>query len=376
LFPKTEDETQRNEREKVIPKKEIPSGIVVRNILDGMFAVVPKDQSLGIIGSEGSGKTSAFSYLVGITLLQKHGTIYYDGLNILRDLEPAIRNQIGFIASFDWQDTDMTTMQLLMYVAKLRQLPKVERLDACNSVLDQLGSIDLAKRRLNSLNTKERRIVDIATAQLHRPMYIIMDEPTRGCLCEDREHIWRLLQRMMVGRICILFTESIEECRFLTTRMAFVANGRIHAIGTHMELKEHFGMGYVLSVVLTSLRRKSAFLGYISGIFPAAIYLPSGSEQQNSAKEDTIPHIELQFSVERGATSQIGPFLLDLETRMQEFGLVTFTVRQLHFYEVLDNIQKMATVVKLKREKQRRRLERKKFTHGRRKLLIRRNQRY
>lgn len=114
----------------------------------------------------------------------------------------------------------------------------------------------------------------MAIAFIGDPKVVFLDEPTTGMDPKNRRYIWELIQKMKVGRVVILTTHAMEEADILSDRIAVISKGSLRCVGTGLYLKNKYGDGYRLSVVVekddVSLMEES-----IKGIIPSCKILDS-----------------------------------------------------------------------------------------------------
>ena len=95
-----------------------------------------------------------------------------------------------------------------------------------------------------------KRRLSMAIAFIGDPRIVFLDEPTTGMDPKNRRYIWELIQKMKSGRVVILTTHAMEEADILSDRIAVVSKGSLRCVGTGLYLKNKYGDGYRLSVVV------------------------------------------------------------------------------------------------------------------------------
>lgn len=96
-----------------------------------------------------------------------------------------------------------------------------------------------------------KRRLSIAIALLGDPKMVFLDEPTTGMDPKNRQYIWHMIEKMKKGRAVMLTTHAMEEADALSDRVAIMIRGQLKCIGTPIALKNEYGDGYRLSVVVT-----------------------------------------------------------------------------------------------------------------------------
>ncbi len=123
-----------------------------------------------------------------------------------------------------------------------------------------LGEIDRRLRDVNLLHVKDamagtfsggmKRRLSMAIAFIGDPRIVFLDEPTTGMDPKNRRYIWELIQKMKKGRVVILTTHAMEEADILSDRIAVISQGSLRCVGTSLYLKNKYGDGYRLSLVV------------------------------------------------------------------------------------------------------------------------------
>jgi len=95
-----------------------------------------------------------------------------------------------------------------------------------------------------------KRRLSMAIAFIGDPKIVFLDEPTTGMDPKNRRYIWELIQKMKEGRVVILTTHAMEEADILSDRIAVISEGSLRCVGTGLYLKNRYGDGYRLTVVV------------------------------------------------------------------------------------------------------------------------------
>jgi ABC-type multidrug transport system ATPase subunit len=95
-----------------------------------------------------------------------------------------------------------------------------------------------------------KRRLSMAIAFIGDPRIVFLDEPTTGMDPKNRRYIWELVQKMKKGRAVILTTHAMEEADILSDRIAVISKGSLQCVGTGLYLKNKYGDGYRLSLVV------------------------------------------------------------------------------------------------------------------------------
>jgi ABC-2 type transport system ATP-binding protein len=225
--------------------------ITVKNLIetysDGTKAVddisfdVREGEFFGFLGPNGAGKSTTIKILT--TLLRKtSGSVTIAGYNLDTDAS-AIRKVIGVQSQETTVDGDLTGRENLFLQGHFQQMETSKLKERVNELL-KLVELELAadKRARNYSGGMKKRL-DLATALIHEPKLLFLDEPTTGLDPQSRSTIWTYLQRLNKeeGITIFLTTQYLEEADRLCKRLAIVDFGKIVTRGTPAELKREVG---------------------------------------------------------------------------------------------------------------------------------------
>jgi ABC-2 type transport system ATP-binding protein len=217
-----------------------------RRFGDGVEAVrgveldVAEGEIYAFLGPNGAGKTTTVRMLT--TLLRPTGgSARVAGHDVVA--EPGrVRRAIGVALQEAALDPLMTGRELLHLQATLHRIPRREGRGRAEELLARVGLSDVADRRVGTYSGGMRRRLDLATALMHRPRVLFLDEPTTGLDPVSRKTIWDEVRRLnREGTTVFLTTQYLEEADQLADRVGIIARGRIVAEGTPQELKAQVG---------------------------------------------------------------------------------------------------------------------------------------
>lgn len=254
--------------------------------LDGVSLSVEAGEIFGFLGQNGSGKSTTIRILT--TLLAPtagHGRI--GGLDI-RGQAGAVREKIGVALQEAGLDDLQTGRELLELQGHLYGMPG----DAVGGrVAELLQIVDLeeaATRPIRTYSGGMKRRLDLASALVHAPEIVFLDEPTTGLDPIAREGIWRYIERLNRedGVTFFLTTQYLEEADRLAQRIMILEAGRIVAEGSPEALKAEIATDVVTVHVgeASAVERAADLARGLAGVedvrttdTSVAIYLPDGS---------------------------------------------------------------------------------------------------
>jgi ABC-2 type transport system ATP-binding protein len=208
----------------------------------GIDLSVGRGEVFGFLGPNGAGKTTTVRMLC--TLLPiSDGTATVDGVDVRRD--PAeVRRRIGVALQEVGLDATQTGRELLELQCGLYRVSQPAARAA--ELLGLVGLEDAADRTIKGYSGGMKRRLDLATALVHEPAVLFLDEPTTGLDPASRMTIWDEVRRInAAGTTIFLTTQYLEEADQLCGRVAIIDDGQIVASGTPDALKAELGSDVV-----------------------------------------------------------------------------------------------------------------------------------
>jgi len=219
--------------------------------LDGVSFEVPRGTILGLLGPNGSGKTTAVRILT--TILKPDGgrarVLGYD----VTEKANLVRSLIGLAGQYAAVDENLTGRENLRMVGNLNHLSRADVGRRTTELLEQFDLVDAADRTLKTFSGGMRRRLDLAAALVARPTVLFLDEPTTGLDPQSRNDLWEVIESLVgSGTTVLLTTQYLEEADRLASTLAVLDHGHVIAEGTPEALKADLG-ATVLEVGLDSL---------------------------------------------------------------------------------------------------------------------------
>jgi ABC-2 type transport system ATP-binding protein len=201
---------------------------------------VAEREIYAFLGPNGAGKTTTVRMLT--TLLRPTGgSARVAGHDVVAEAA-AVREAIGVALQEAALDPLMTGRELIRLQATLHRLPRAEGERRAEALLDRVGLQGAADRRVGTYSGGMRRRLDLASALVHEPRVLFLDEPTTGLDPVSRKAIWEEVQKLNAeGATVFLTTQYLEEADQLADRVGIIAGGLIVAEGTPDELKAQVG---------------------------------------------------------------------------------------------------------------------------------------
>jgi ABC-2 type transport system ATP-binding protein len=208
--------------------------------VDGVDLEVSEGEIYGFLGPNGAGKTTTVRMLT--TLLRPTGgRAVVAGHDVAKD-PGAVRRSIGVALQEAALDPLMTGRELIQLQATLHAIPRERGDELATSLLERVGLTLAADRRIGTYSGGMRRRVDLASALVHAPRVLFLDEPTTGLDPVSRGAIWREVEELNdEGTTVFLTTQYLEEADQLADRVGIISAGRLAAEGTPAALKAQIG---------------------------------------------------------------------------------------------------------------------------------------
>jgi len=218
--------------------------------LNGIDIEVEQGTVLGLLGPNGSGKTTTVRILA--TLLQADsGSASVGGFDVLTQPDE-VRSVIGLTGQYAAVDEYLTGRENLELFGRLFHLSKFDAAKRAAELLDRFDLSDAADRGIKGYSGGMRRRLDLAASLIGRPNVLFLDEPTTGLDPRSRQGMWSVIEDLIAeGTTVLLTTQYLEEADQLANRIVVLDHGNVIAKGTSNELKSQVG-GDRIEIVVES----------------------------------------------------------------------------------------------------------------------------
>ena len=204
-----------------------------RRALDGVTLKVPAGSIFGLLGPNGSGKTSLLSTLIGL-LTPQAGQVRVLG----QAPSPAVRAQVGIVFQESCLDPLMTVAETLWLHGRLFGLERSDLRRRIAHALERFRLADRTHQPTRTLSGGLKRRLELARALLPSPHLLLLDEPTTGLDPDSRLGLWEHLHEVnAAGTTLLLATNVVAEAEHHCDLVAFFDHGRLVAQGSPAELK-------------------------------------------------------------------------------------------------------------------------------------------
>ncbi|MVW75201.1 ABC transporter ATP-binding protein [Pseudomonas xionganensis] len=203
--------------------------------VDNLSFSVQPGEVLGFLGPNGAGKSTTMKMLTGF-LAPSAGTASILGFDIQKDTLKA-QQQIGYLPEGAPCYGDMTVRRFLEFIAEVRGYKGAEKRERVAKAVAQVELDAVLEQSIETLSKGFKRRVGLAQAILHDPKVLILDEPTDGLDPNQKHQVRRLIQSLAYDKIVIISTHILEEVSAVCTRAVVIAQGKLLADGTPLELE-------------------------------------------------------------------------------------------------------------------------------------------
>lgn len=199
-----------------------------RQVLHNINLSLHSGSITGLIGPNGSGKSTLMRCMAGLEQPSR-GVVCLQGKPIL-DNPRASFAQLGYLPDIFGLPEGLTVVQCLTYAAKARGLPDNQLAKAVSETLNLLGLQDKIYERVNALSRGQKQRVGIGQVIVHKPKFLLLDEPASGLDPEARHELSLLLLKLKAQGITILVSSHIlSELDEYCTHMLVIKQGKIQA---------------------------------------------------------------------------------------------------------------------------------------------------
>ena len=161
----------------------------------------------GLIGPDGAGKTTLIRMLTTLILPDK-GEIHFDGKNVVDDYR-YIRNNVGYMPGTFSLYQDLSVEENLNFFAALYGTTVEENYDLVKDIYVQIEPYK--KRRAGALSGGMKQKLALSCALIHKPIVLVLDEPTTGVDAVSRKEFWDMLKRLKEGGLTILVSTAYMD---------------------------------------------------------------------------------------------------------------------------------------------------------------------
>jgi ABC-2 type transport system ATP-binding protein len=217
---------------------------------DVSFEIRP-GEIFGILGPNGSGKTTTIRILCGL-LEPTSGTASVAGIDVVQDPD-AVKSRIGYMSQAFGLYRDLTVEENLRFYAGVYEIDRDWRERVAWAI--RTMHITAAPTQIaGTLSGGIKQRLALGCALLHNPPVVFLDEPTAGVDPAARRLFWKIIRELADGGTTVIVTTHYMDEAERFDRLAFLSRGRLKAVGTPAQVKSSFGAGQSLEDIFVTLQ--------------------------------------------------------------------------------------------------------------------------
>ncbi|WP_349290499.1 MULTISPECIES: ATP-binding cassette domain-containing protein [unclassified Microbacterium] len=252
--------------------------------LDGIDLTVEPGAVLGLLGPNGSGKTTTVRILATLTRADE-GTARVCGFDVVRDAYQ-VRQLIGLTGQYASVDKDLSGLQNLTMIGRLLGMSRNQAKARASELIEEAGLADDATKPAKSYSGGMRRRLDLAASIMGEAAVVFLDEPTTGLDPARRGETWAMIRRLAAqGSTVLLTTQYLEEADHLANDIIVIDAGKVIARGTPDSLKRRMG-SQTLDVRLNDPSQLEEAANRVQSIIRAAPVVDAQTGQLSAAVTD------------------------------------------------------------------------------------------
>jgi ABC-2 type transport system ATP-binding protein len=216
--------------------------------VDGVTFDISRGEVFGILGPNGSGKTTTIRILCGL-LEPTSGSATVAGFDVRTESEQ-IRRNIGYMSQRFGMYDDLTVAENVDFYASLYGLWGEEKQKRITALYDELGLGPRSRQLVGTLSGGWKQRVSLACAIAHKPAILFLDEPTAGVDPAARRRFWETIRVLANGGTTIVVTTHYMDEAARCGRIAFLSRGHLIALGTAEEITRQFNQPTIEDVFI------------------------------------------------------------------------------------------------------------------------------
>jgi ABC-2 type transport system ATP-binding protein len=208
--------------------------------VDHLTLSVQRGEIFGLLGPNGSGKTTTIDMLSGLSI-PTSGEVRVMGYNVRRDAR-AVRRLLGAVPQETALYEELSAWANMDFHAELFGVPRKEKKERITTMLQLVQLLERKDSQVRTFSGGMKRRLALARALLHDPQLIYLDEPTLGVDIQARRAIWDyILSLRDQGKTVLITTNYLEEAQALCERIAIIDHGKLVAVDRPEHLKQTHG---------------------------------------------------------------------------------------------------------------------------------------
>jgi len=220
--------------------KEVSKSFGKKEVLRNVSFSVKKGEIFGIIGVSGAGKSTLFNILMGL-VTKDAGSITLEGKDISKD-EKNLRRNTGFATQSNMLFDELNIRENGLYFGSLYGMKRKEVKERLNKLLELLSLEKAEKTLVKNLSGGMKKRANLLISLIHKPLLLLLDEPTGGLDPILRKVLWKYIKEInKTGTTVLVVSHLIDEIEANCDKVGIMKNGKIIALASPKQYKEHYG---------------------------------------------------------------------------------------------------------------------------------------
>lgn len=204
----------------------------------GVTFSIEKGEIVGLLGPNGAGKSTIMKIITGY-LNPTEGEVLVDGLNTI-DNPIEIKSKIGYLPEKTPLYQDMIVYEYLKFISEIRGIPKDKADEAIFKMIELVALEEVVSKKISQLSNGYKKRVGLASAMMHDPEILILDEPTAGLDPNQIIMFRKILRKLSEKKTIILSTHVLSEIEAMCEKVIVINNGTKVADDNIQELMKKF----------------------------------------------------------------------------------------------------------------------------------------
>ena len=222
--------------------------------VDNLSFEVEKGQIYGFLGPNGAGKSTTMNIITGY-IAAGSGTVKINDYDILKEPEEA-KKCIGYLPEIPPLYTDMTVWEYLLFVAELKKIPKKERKNHVQEIIEKIQISEVKNRLIKNISKGFKQRVGLAQALIGYPEVLILDEPMVGLDPKQIIEMRDLIKSLSKKHTIILSSHILSEVSAVCDHILIITRGKLAASGSPQELQEMMQLKSEIELVVLGEREE------------------------------------------------------------------------------------------------------------------------
>ncbi|WP_336249801.1 ABC transporter ATP-binding protein [Stomatohabitans albus] len=223
--------------ERVIEIADLSMSFGDQKVIDGLSFEVNKGEIFGLLGSNGSGKTTTLRCLFGM-LNPQHGKLLVNG----KPWSTKMASSLGYLPEERGLYTKETVTDVMTFFGRLKGMQTKDAQRWINDYLERVDLADAAHKKVEKLSGGMQQKIQLGVTIMNEPEILVLDEPTKGLDPVNRQLLNEIIEdHHQRGATIVLITHQMEQVEQVCDRVLLLKDGNAAAYGTVQDVRRQFG---------------------------------------------------------------------------------------------------------------------------------------